>query len=357
MNALRPSIRLRLARHFGHRFRPRGQRWIVATLLLVALPALCRAQAKAAPVEEPKRFSLVFSARMFMDVHESDAKAAVIAWAEAFTRERHMRLVPEPRVIDGVLNLGRALNSGQGDLVTMTTDEYLSLGIDTDQDSFLVGTVGGEVAVEYLLLVHKESDIKDLAGLKARSILFYENSRTCLAPPWVDTILMEKALPPAAAHCATVGGVKKLSGAVLPVFFRQADACVVTRDGLETLSELNPQVGSQLRILATSPGLIHSVSYARARARGSLDGVDLFAEVKQLHTSAPGRQILNLFKVDKLVAIPASAIAGVQELLATHRRLLARWKSTGGKLPAAAAKLRATAGVPAAVTAAGGSTQ
>lgn len=344
MNALRPSIRLGLARRAGVRFRPHAVAWIVAALLLVALPVQSRAQAKVAPVEQPRRFSLVFSARMFMDVHESDAKAAVIAWAEAVTRERHMRMVPDSRVIDGIPSLARALNAGQGDLVTLTTDEYLGLAIDTDQDSFLVGKVGNEVAVKYLLLVHRDSDIKDLAGLKGRSILFYENSRTCLAPPWVDTILMEKALPPAAAHCATVGGVKKLSGAVLPVFFRQADACVVTSDGLATLSELNPQVGSELRILATSPALIHSVSYARAGARGTLDGVDLFAEVKLLHTSAPGRQILNLFKVDRLVAIPASAIAGVRELLATHRRLLARWKATGGKPPTAAAKSRAAAG-------------
>lgn len=341
MKGLRPSIRLRTARHSCARFRPRGGWWLVATLLLVARPAPPRAQ--AAPLEEPKRFSLIFSSRMFMDVHESDAKAAVIAWAQAVARERHMHLVPEPRVIDGVPSLGRALNTGQGDFVTLTTDEYLSLGVDTDQDSFLVGTVGREVAVKYLLLVNKDSDIRDLAGLKGRSILFYENSRTCLAPPWLDTILMEKALPPATAHCATVGGVKKLSGAVLPVFFHQADACVVTNDGLETLSELNPQVGSQLRVLAASPGLVHSVAYARVRALGALDGVDLFTEVKLLHTSAPGRQLLNLFKVDKLVAVPASAISGVRELLATHRRLLARWKSTGGKPHTASAKPRAAA--------------
>lgn len=356
MNGLRLSIRHRTARHSADRSRPRGGRWLLATLLLVALPALSRAQAPPPPAGSPESFNLVFSSRMFMDVHESDAKAAVMAWSEAVTRERHMRLVLEPRVIDGLPALTKALRSGQVDLVTLTTQEYLNLGIDADQDSFIVGLIGGDFLVKYLLLVNKDAGIHDVADLRGRTLLVYENSLTSLAVPWLDTILLDKSLPPAAGHFGKIASVKKLSAAVLPVFFGQSDACLVTSDGLATLNELNPQVGGQVQILAASPGFMPSVSYVRARHAGKWNGIDLFAELKMLHRSAPGQQILNLFKVDKLVAVPASTIAGVRELLATHRRLLARGNPVGGKSHAGRATPRAARG-PAAVAAAGGSTE
>ena len=173
-------------------------------------------------------------------------------------------------------------------------------------------------------------DIQDLAGLKGRTVLMYENSRTCLAPPWLDTILLEKGLPPASEHLGSVSQVKKLSGVVLPVFFRQADACVVTRRGLETLSELNPQVGSR----ASDPGLLTQPAAVRVptsepEPTQSLEGSLCRRKFMSLHMTASGKQLLNLFQADRLVDVPASEIDGARELLATHRRLMAKWEVRG----------------------------
>lgn len=316
-------------------------RWLGVILLSAGPAPAVRAQeasSTSGAASGPPRFHLLFSSRMFTDVHESDAKAALIAWAETLTRQRQIRAEPDPQVVDGLPALARAWGTGQCDLITLTTDEYLSLGMDADQDSLIVGVAGGRFMVEYLLLVHRDSDVHDLAGLKGRTVLLHESPRTYLAPPWLDTILLEKGLSPATRHFARVSQVKKLSGAVLPVFFRQADACVVPRDGLETLSELNPQVGSQLLILACSPKLLPSLSCVRTRTDGSL-GINLLWEVKRLHSTPSGKQILNLFQVDSLTAVPASATDGARDLLALRRRLMAQWEAGGSKTAPAKAAL------------------
>ena len=82
--------------------------------------------------------------------------------------------------------------------------------------------------------------------------MFWQNSRMSLALAWLDIALFNDGCRPVAEFCR-VEQNKKLTKVVLPVFFRQNDACVVTRRGFKTMSELNPQVGQQLRVLASSP--------------------------------------------------------------------------------------------------------
>lgn len=300
--------------------------WLVLVLVLAGRGVAAGAEPKPVAPAEPGAFNLIFSSRMFTEVHENDAKAALIAWAEVVMRERHLRFTPEPQVLDGVPALVRAASSGENNFITVSTEEYLEMGMPAARDSFIVGLTAGDPFVTYLLLVNTDSEIRDVAGLKGRTVLVYDNPRASLAAYWLDDLLLERGLPPAGTYCGVVNKARKLSAAVLPVFFHQADACLVTRDGLAVLGELNPQVVSQLRVLGTSPPFTPSVAFIRAGTEPAFKGVDLFREVKLLHTSAPGKQLLSLFKVDRLVTLPTSAIGSARELIETHRRLLRQGK-------------------------------
>jgi hypothetical protein len=107
---------------------------------------------------------------------------------------------------------------------------------------------------------------------------------------------------------------------VLPVFFRQSDACVVTRSGFETMVELNPQLGRQLKILARSPEVVPAVFCFRADYAAGFKE-DLFAGVRDLHKSAAGQQVLTVFQSDKIEDQPMSCLDSALELLATHQKL------------------------------------
>jgi hypothetical protein len=70
---------------------------------------------------------------------------------------------------------------------------------------------------------------------------------------WLDTQLLRQQLPPSHSFFRSVKLVENASQAVLPVFFRQADACLLPRWSYDTMVELNPQVKEQTTILVHSP--------------------------------------------------------------------------------------------------------
>lgn len=273
------------------------------------------------------RFHILFSSSLFQEIPESDARAAVRVWAETFVRERHIEADPEPLVFDDIATLLAVVRARQDDLVTISTLEYLSLGAEAVRDSFLADASRGHVLKEYLLLVHQDSPARGLADLARGRLLVQQNIRSCLAIPWLDTCLLQAGFPPASEHFGTVRFQPKLSNVVLPVFFRQADACLVTRSGFETMIELNPQVGKLLRPIVTSPGFLPSVTYVRPRTNGSLGPLNLRSEILRLQDTPQGQQMLRLFQVDRLVLIPPTMVDSARELMATHRRLTDRWKA------------------------------
>jgi hypothetical protein len=286
---------------------------------------------------EGSQFRVVVSIRMLTEVNASDAKAAMRAWVEALARERGIHAEPDPQVADGVDALARVLAAGKYDLVSMPTDEFVALAIKPEPTTFLVGYSNGVPTEEYLLLVRQDAGFSSLAELAGRSVLVLDHPRATLAAQWLDTILLEGGLSPAKLHFARVNQGKKLAGVLLPVFFGQADACVVPRHGYEVMSELNPQVGRQMRPLADSPDLYPSVAYAQPRTDGSLPGLDLLREIRQLPSTAAGQQILRLCQADSLGAVPASAVDETRRLLAAHQRLLGEWERKAGRRQVAAA--------------------
>ena len=82
---------------------------------------------------------------------------------------------------------------------------------------------------------------------------------------------------------------------------------MVTRRGFETLAELNPQVGKDLRVLATSPEVVATVFCFRADYDSPVMD-KLIAGLRELHLSAAGRQVLTVFQSDRLEEVPPSAL-------------------------------------------------
>lgn len=300
---------------------------VIAAALVLAGLAVTVARGDGPP-DRLRRFHIIFSSSLFDEVAESDARAAVKVWAETFVRERHIQADPEPLVTENLSALLAAVRARQDDLVTISALEYLGLGSEAVNDSFLVDATGGHVLKEYLLLVHQDSPARGLSDLARSRLLVQQNIRMSLAEPWLDTCLLQAGLPPTAEHFGTVRWQPKLSNVVLPVFFRQADACLVTRSGFETMVELNPQVGKMLRPIATSNGFLPSVTYVRPRTDGSLGSLNLRAEILRLQGTPQGQQMLRLFQVDRLMLVPPTMLDSARQLLATRQKLVDRWNAS-----------------------------
>ncbi|HMP72889.1 MAG TPA: PhnD/SsuA/transferrin family substrate-binding protein [Kiritimatiellia bacterium] len=263
-------------------------------------------------VREPLRVG--FSSTLFSDVNENDAKASVRAWGQAFAAERNIDVNPDAVIYKGVAAMQAALEAGSVDLLSLLTGEVEQLSDEVALNPIFVALVNGRSHEEVLLLVHEDSGIGDVEGLQGRSLLIYENPRASFAVPWMDGVLGDRGLPPLFSWVGRHKSTTRVSGVVLPVFFRQADACLVTRNAFETMVELNPQLGRSLKVVATSPEVVPVVLGVRAGYSPLMRG-EVLEALAELHQSAVGQQVLTIFRSEQLVEYPPSVMESAFEIL------------------------------------------
>ena len=312
-------------RGFGSRISDFGFR-VCSGLVLCFVVAVAAGEVAVSETNR-SQFRLAFSAATFTDVNENDAKAALKVWAQTLLSERGLPVDPEPVILKNAEAIVQALRSRHIDAITLNTDEYWRLGRDLLGGPFIGGQNDGRITEEYVLLVHQDSGIERLEDLRGGSLVFHQNLRMCLAPFWLDVVLVSGGLPPAAAFCR-VSQNSKLAKAVLPVFFRQADACVATRRGFKVMGEMNPQVSQRLKILASSPEVVPTGFCFRSDYDDPLKAT-IVTELAKIKDSPAGSQLLALFQSGSLEAQPISCLDSAFELLATHQRLCSGTNLTG----------------------------
>lgn len=279
-----------------------------------------------------KPFRLAFSSSMFTEVKLDDARAAMKAWMLAVARERAIPIDPEPRVFDNLDELARSLRNGLVEGFAGTADECWRLSKAVTFDRMVVAINDNRMTEEYVVLVHRDSGIENVRALRGRRVAIPRNPRMSLAKVWLDVLLIQEGLGPTTEYCGEVTSVNKLSRVVLPVFFRQSDACVVTRRGFQTMSELNPQVGKQLRIVATSPELVPSGLAFRSDSASSFKD-QMLREMERLRESPAGQQILTLIQAERVEEKPISCMDAAFALLSIHQRLTSSIGEGKGGLP------------------------
>ena len=278
-------------------------------------------------------FRLAFSSRMFTEVKVEDARAAMKVWLITIMRERSVPVDPELKIYDSFEEMLRASKDSQIEGFGITTEEYWRLSKEIKFDRLIVAINNGRMTDEYVILVHRSSSIESIADLRGRGLIVLEHPRMSLAMVWLDTFLLQKGMNFSAKFFNRVMVVNKLSQAVLPVFFRKSDACLVTRRGYETMSELNPQVDKQLRVLAVSPEVVPSLFAFRADHISSARE-QMVAEMGKLPDSPAGQQILTLLQTDRIEERPMSSLEDTLELLSTYHQLCSVAGGAKGKAAA-----------------------
>jgi phosphonate transport system substrate-binding protein len=313
----------------------RGLRTWFAVAVLGFGSAGWAADTNSASPAAPAPLRLAFSAGVLGDLNRNDAKASIIAWGKALLAQRTVSVEGvEPSVFDQTEDLFRAMQSGQNDCAAVMTDEFLARPAALESEAVYLSSKNGKTTEQYVLLVHQGSGISDLAGLKGRNLELHKSPRTSLAAAWLDTYLADHRLGPAETVFRKIVPAEKVSRIVLRVFFRQTDACVVTRDAFETMGELNPQLRKELRVLATSPEVVPSVFFFRPEFTGRVRQ-ELEAAIVTLHETVAGRQALTVFQGDKLAKYPLSSLQSACDLVAAAARLRSPAPTTLAEKPLA----------------------
>ena len=154
---------------------------------------------------------------------------------------------------------------------------------------------------EYILLVREDSSIKHLKDLKNRSVL--ARSDDYMGKLILDAVLLKTLHTSSKKYLLEIAKSKSYSNTILQTYFKKYDACIVPSYALDIVVEMNPSVGKKLKILYKSEKIFmpiiagfHKSAHVEVKQRFRNNVVNIQKSVR-------GQNILNLFKMKKLLQV------------------------------------------------------
>ena len=262
----------------------------------------------------------VASSRVFTNVNHNDARAALKVWFDVVAQQRGYILDSTIDIVDSVAEIRERLRSHSVDLAMLGITDYLEL-----EGSRLIVPVltdvrasQGGALYSYVLLVNPSSEATTTPGLRGKNILVSSRGAGRTGAAWLDVLLGKEKLGRAASFFASVKASDKPQTCILPLFFGTVDACVVDETSLNLAKEMNPQLG-RLRELARSRPMIEGVIAVPAETRPYQQ--ELIDAMLSLHEDPRGRQLLMVFKTERLVPVQPGDLDSARELWRDYYRL------------------------------------
>lgn len=286
----------------------------------LAQQASGRATSVEAPGHRYARLYGVVSSKTLNNLNRNDARAALKAWFDIVARQRGFTLDSKVDIVDSATEIRERLRSHSVDLIMMGVPDYLEL--ESSRLAVPVLSHAGSAQVgalySYVLVVNPASAVTTIAGLRGKNVLAFSRNGSNTGTAWVEVLLGKEKLGRAAAFFASVKVPANAHGCVLPVFFGAVDACVVDEVNLNLAKEMNPQLG-KLRVLTRSRPMIESVIAVPTEPFPYRQ--ELIDSILSLHEDPRGRQLLMVFKTDRVVAIRPGDIDSSRELWGDFYRL------------------------------------
>ncbi len=290
---------------------------VITTLLLSTTLIAGSDNEEEAPMDHTVRFG--FWLPILSDINPNDAKIVTKVWLESWGKNSGAFDTTETELYTNFATLRNAFRNGEIHMGMVHTMDYFNLESDhivTSAFSYVRSTGIGEA---YVLLVHQDSLYGELADLRGKTIMTKKSGWDMITHLWIDTLLLEQGLPTAERFFAKVSFKVKPSQSLLPLFFRQTDACIVTKAEFDVMAELNPQVGQMLRIIAQTtqmPPIIMCFSTsAQARKRKFV-----IETIPNVHKHAHVQQIFTIHRVDRLSMVTPEDLAPVRLLSERYQR-------------------------------------
>lgn len=271
-----------------------------------------------------------YMANLYSNMDMKDAQFATDILVRQYTDALGLKMVPKSSIVKDLNELAAAVKARKLAMVTLFATDYLRIRDRLELEPVFIGLKDGSAAEEYLLVVRKDSPAESPDQLKGKALLADKSGKGELPVMWLDTVLMRQGLPACRGFFKTVKEVEKPSAAVLPVFFGQADAAIVTSRAFETMAELNPQLSRQLKTLARSPGLVAALVCVRKDLFRTLHAEFEEFEAK-FNSDLASKQVLSLFRMDNIERFKPSYLVETERLFAEHRKL--KYGAASGKNP------------------------
>jgi ABC-type phosphate/phosphonate transport system substrate-binding protein len=214
--------------------------------------------------------------------------------------------------------LAEAVRTKPYDVIATTGLDYLELREKVRLRPLAILSKTEHPTDTFLLVTRKNHPLKTLTKQHDRSLIVEAGGGGDIARRWMDTVLQAHRLPRHKEFFNILRMGDKPSRTLLPVFFGQADACVVSENVLSVMSELNPQIGAQMAVQERSEGFISILISATDRLEDWARDI-VMEETERMHTIADGRQILTIMQMKRFFPFKPEYLEATERIYESHR--------------------------------------
>lgn len=248
---------------------------------------------------EVKEIKIGFSKILFDNVDSRDAEVSIKMWGKELIKYNLLNLSLTTIVYEAENEMIEALNNRQIDLISLPIVDYLRIRDRVNIKPSVINSIDNRPGHNLVLVVRKDKQLNKIEDLKNKSINLSTNSYGFLAEMWIATEINSK-LDNYNTFFSEVNKLDKPAQVMLPVFFKQADACILPKQSYRTLIELNPQLQNELVVIKESPVFVNSIMCWNYSMDKSLIEPLLLA-ISNIPNTGSGKQILTLFKSDGII--------------------------------------------------------
>jgi len=271
---------------------------------------------------KPESLRIGFTQNAFQSMNRNDVEASFKAFVETVGRKNGYLIAAQVQIFDDLAEYAAAIRSGAIQLAIVDAWNYQTMDFQNRAQPLFVSKGEAGLGRRYLMVARQDSGLNTLADLRGKQITLFSVANSNLGRYWLETLLLTNRLGTLAEFFGDVEVAGKPSLALLPVFFGKKSAGLVDEAGLKVMRELNPQVGKELKVLATSEPLVNSIIYLSTTGWSSETyRNDIIRGLAQLHEEPVGQQILTLFKVARLVPYEEQQLETIRRLRTTFDRL------------------------------------
>lgn len=264
-----------------------------------------------------------FNVKITRDLNRADVQAALSLWAEELSSK--FDVPTESLFYDDMAVLRHDFDLGKVNFVIAAGMDFARYFKQNELAEGFRGALQQDHTL--LLLTHRDAGIDDLKKLQGKRISLLKGDE--LSEVYLETLCLRHFQRPCAKVFNGIEMVANSNQLILRLVFGKADAVLSKRNGFETARELNPQVGRVAMELTRFPlkssyyGLFNSRINPKMRKH-------TLERIPNMHQDVRGRQVLEIFKLDRLELVGSDELRPFYELLSEYEALL----------PAAAGKRR-----------------
>jgi hypothetical protein len=293
-------------------------------VFLIGLMMLAASNAAVARSEAPEKVPIYLS--NLQSIYSGlSAKDAMLAFQVLMTKVMGAKYPDFEILMDFSESIDEAvvaIENDRCDIMTLSSLDFFRMRPKINLEPMTIISKGDHPTEPYLFLIPVDASLDTIIRKIDRRLIVEQSGGGDVAKVWLSTLLIERGLSPTENFFATIRPAKP-SRTVLPLFFGQADACVVSESTFKIMVELNPQVEKKIRILERSPGFVNLLvcatqNLAPEHRQWVLD------ELATLNDSPEGQQALTIMQMKRFFLSEPDYLKATEALYERHRQLLGR---------------------------------